>query len=160
MYKIKDYIKKNYNEINRLLSEADKSRTGKLSEEEFSGALIKIYPKIAKDHIKQFIKAADIDKDGKIDYEEFITYVFDYEIKQQVASVPQAKNVFIPVIEHEVELTDADFFRKQNPKCTTILNSQEAAIKQCKILLSKCNGKFIDTEFGPEVGKNGNTCLY
>lgn len=63
-------------------------------------------------------------------------------------------------IQDNFRLTAEDFFTKQNPKCTTILNSQEAAIQRCKELLENRREEFKDPEFGPEQGKNGDICLY
>ncbi|OMJ73061.1 hypothetical protein SteCoe_28338 [Stentor coeruleus] len=60
---------------------------------------------------------------------------------------------------------DRDYFKRGIPSNskktqTTILNSEKAAIKRCEELFTNCPQKFIDPDFGPEIGIKGDICLY
>ena len=162
MYQIKSYLKVNFNAAEKLFSDADKLRTGNLTAEDFMQVIATISPKVPQDHIGRLIKAADVNRDGKIDYEEFITYSFDYKFpvpeppKPQLQQKPRQE-----VLKLRDKLTNEDFFNKQNTKCTTILNSEEAAIIRSKeLMIGRKTPKFIDPDFGPEQGHNGDVCLY
>lgn len=182
MYKLKLYIKSNAANVTSIEStfqRLDEDNSGALNETEFNLALERLRLGLTPKQKEQLRKLADTNKDGEMNYEEFISLIYDYESQVQPkveekkieitpaakrpapSEVPQNTSNPIAEINSYQIVPETDYFRKQNTRCTTILNSEVSALKRCVELLSKLKkDKFKDPDFGPEQINGGAYCLY
>ena len=158
IYIIKEFCRKNYNELERNFMDCSDNLSGLLLPGEFTKFIKLIHPKITTEYLSRLFTSIDTKKVKKIDYESFMIYIFDYEFAIPEPKIQNKK--IVPMFNENYKISPSDLFTKSNTKCTTILNSQEAAIKRCQELLSASKGHFIDPDFGPEQGKNGDICVY
>ena len=175
VYKIKQYIRSNagsFAAIEEVFEILDTDHMGSLGETEFYLALERLKITLNTSQKALLKNKADTNKDGRINYSEFLNFIYDYEftggpLEESKASEPESVSVIqrtvtkrestandpVEDIENYQIDPQRDYFRKSNPKCTTIMNNEISALKRCVELLKSTRGKqFKDTEFGPEYG--------
>lgn len=172
--KLKLYAQANLDSRSSLEStfkKLDEDSSGALNEQEFMLALNRMKLGLTDKQKAEFKKLADRNRDGNIQYEEFVDFIYDYNFSMQLEEEDlNASNhlllrkamtmtgSLIHEIENYVIEPEKDYFRIYNPKWTTILNSEHAALKRCKELLTNVK-TFKDPDFGPEF-KGGAFALY
>lgn len=185
--KLKMYTKnnsKNITSIEATFQRLDEEGTGGLKEPEFKLAIDRLRLGFSDYQTKELLKLADLKKDEVIDYNEFISTIYDYEFKEskensmkikaikevseeeelkESSATSRSKRISLvnPIDEiQNYEITASDYFDKVIPKCTTILNTEIAALKRCVELVIRSRTGFIDPDFGPEKGNKGASYLY
>jgi Ca2+-binding EF-hand superfamily protein len=175
IFKLKLYAQSNLDSRGSLQStfqKLDEDNSGALNEQEFTLALNRMKLGLTDKQKTELKRLADRNHDGSIQYEEFIDFIYEFDFSEQIGD-DEALNSsnhnllrkamtmtgsLIHEIENYVIEPEKDFFRVYNPKWTTILNSEHAALKRCKELLENTT-LFKDPDFGPEE-KGGATALY
>jgi Ca2+-binding EF-hand superfamily protein len=166
----------------------DEDGSGSLNELEFQLALDRLKLGLTKKQKEDLMNISDKNSDGEISYLEFIDFIYDYDFSQVILPEPEESlirthtdsfntDVLRSAISSKLDISTGnqsnsvkevknyiidpanDYFNQYNSSCTTILNSEFAALKRC-IELLKSSTKFRDPEFGPEQPSNGAFCLY
>ena len=153
---LKLYIDSNqgsYSAIELVFGKIDYMNSNTMSPEEFSLALDRLKIHFSNSQKNSLIQFADKNRNGLIPYKAFVDFLYTYNFTE----IPE-ETLLISTEIIDYILKPSDFFTKYS-ETSTILNSEKAALKRCHELL-QVNGKFIDTEFGPETGKYGAGCLY
>lgn len=175
VYKMKQYVRSNagsFSAIEEVFEQLDTDHVGSLGETEFYLAMERLKITLSNSQKALLKNKADSNRDGRINYAEFINFVYDYEftggpLEESKASEPESNSLIHRTVTKRESTTNdpvedienyqidpqRDFFRKANPKCTTILNNELAVLKRCVELIKAARGKpFKDVEFGPEFG--------
>jgi len=174
IHKLKEYLRDNlgsFTSLEQTFKRLDEEDTGFLNETEFNLALERLRLGLSKVQRDLLIEKADIDNTGDINYYEFIEFLFDYEFEdfETDKSLNSLSESFVkqtslnnlnPIVEIKNYIIEPqkDYLNPKR-KCTTILNSEIAALKRCVELLEGV-GVFKDPDFGPEQPEKGAYCLY
>ena len=163
VYKVKLYIKNNLagqNTLENVFLRLDEHKTGSLNDSEFDISLDRLKLSFSPAQKKSLKQLGKFDSEGKILYKDFYKTICEYEFKA-IRSFTEIKDEpIVPsnILTYKIK-PETDYFTRNNSRSTTILNSEQAALVKCKELYSACT-KFIDPDFGPEQGHNGDICLY
>ena len=166
IYKLKLYIQNNQSGINSLekvFERLDEDKSGGLNDTEFNISLERLklsFNPQQKNGLKQL---SSLSSTGEILYKSFCTTICEYKFGLKPLQVPGkslAEDPIAPLSRvFDYKLSSKDFFTKSIKDCTSILNSEEAALKRCSELFAGAK-RFLDPDFGPEKGKKGDVCLY
>ncbi|CAG9329641.1 unnamed protein product [Blepharisma stoltei] len=174
IYKIKLYAKANpdgFLALESVFQRIDEEGNGALNTSEFYLGLERLKLGLSSQQKEGLINIADKSKNSTIIYQDFIDFIYNYQfqIKSDGAAPPDSQPLLrsapkqsdpISEIRDYTIVPSQDFFVRSNPNITTILNSEQAALKRCTELLPKGNASFRDPDFGPEQEKQGAFCLY
>ena len=167
IFKLKLYIKNNptgLNTLENVFQRLDEDKSGGLNDVEFDISLERLKLSFNSQQKKGLKQIAVLNNKGEIVYKSFCKIICDFQFEAKSVrstgnanreeQVSQNENIF----NYEIMPTK-DYFTGSIKNCTTILNSEEAALKRCSELYKGCS-KFIDPDFGPEKGNSGDICLY
>lgn len=173
LLKLKLYAQDNLNrprDLHGAFQKMDEDGSGALSEEEFIVAINRLKLGLTGKQMTELCKLADRNRDGTIQYQDFIDFIYSYSFADNLGSDEgsSSKQVLhramtmtgnlINDIENYIIEPETDYFKVYNPRWTTILNTEQAALKRCLELISETS-VFKDPDFGPEE-KGGATALY
>jgi calpain-5 len=174
IYLLKTHIHNNKtgpNSLEAVFLRLDEDKSGGLNQSEFNVALGRLNLSLTNDHFRKLREWSPKSENNEVLYRAFFEKVCKYEFSsQRVVSkapeekVPSGSSGALPLQSEVIPIKqinpDKDYFQgNPNKKITTIFNNEDAALAKCFEFYSKSE-KFKDPDFGPEVGQNGNICLY
>lgn len=171
IFKLKQYMKNNetgVNALEKVFDRLDEDRSAGLNDTEFEISLSRLKLSFSPSQVKGLKQLCPLTPRGEIPYLDFCKAIriYKFSLLLGTQSIPPPSNIAPSQVNQEKEfrifdykLSQKDYFTKSIKGCTTILNSEDAAIRRCFDLFS-ASKHFLDPDFGPEKGDRGDICLY